>query len=172
MHKRGFCFFLSQRPAKRCEVARRQCWLYSKSYLMAKLVVAMGGRVAEELVYGEEEITTGASSDLQQVMSIARRMVTQWGFANDKLSTVAWESMEDGGMFGPPQSASPKTLAEIDVEVQKIVENAYQTCKKTLKENRELMDQLVERLIEVETVNYQEFAEMVMDHKTKNAIAA
>merc|ERR1712178_152570 len=73
---------------------RMESGLYSRRYLEGQLAVAMGGRVAEELVYGEDEITTGASSDLQQVMSIARRMVTQWGFANEKLSTTAWESMD------------------------------------------------------------------------------
>merc|ERR1712146_152454 len=64
--------------------------LYSRKYLEAQLAVALGGRVAEEIIYGDEEITTGASGDLQRVADIARRMVTQWGFASDSLSPTAW----------------------------------------------------------------------------------
>merc|ERR1719310_1399045 len=64
---------------------RLESGMYSKRYLEGQLAVALGGRVAEEIVYGEEEVTTGASNDLQQVRSIARRMVAQWGFANDQM---------------------------------------------------------------------------------------
>merc|ERR1719487_1030998 len=64
---------------------RLESGMYSKKYLESQLVVALGGRVAEEIIYGEDEVTTGASNDLQQVRSIARRMVAQWGFANDML---------------------------------------------------------------------------------------
>ena len=60
---------------------RLESGLYSKRYLKGQLAVALGGRVAEEIVYGEDEVTTGASNDLQQVRNIARRMVAQWGFA-------------------------------------------------------------------------------------------
>merc|ERR1719181_960511 len=65
--------------------------MYSKRYLQGNLAVALGGRVAEELVFGPEEVTTGASNDLQQVRNIARRMVTQWGYSKETLGAVAWE---------------------------------------------------------------------------------
>merc|ERR1719421_1934678 len=71
--------------------------LYSKRYLQGQLAVALGGRVVEEIVYGAEEITTGASGDLQQVRNIARRMVAQWGYTADSknnLGIVAWEMPE------------------------------------------------------------------------------
>merc|ERR1719169_329012 len=73
---------------------RLESGMYSKRYLEAQLCVALGGRVAEEIVFGEDEVTTGASNDLQQVRSIARRMVAQWGFANDAMGSapVAWET--------------------------------------------------------------------------------
>merc|ERR1719453_2750984 len=63
---------------------RMESGMYTKKYLCSQLVVALGGRVAEEIVYGTDEVTTGASNDLQQVRNIARRMVAQWGFANDQ----------------------------------------------------------------------------------------
>merc|ERR1719284_1526190 len=71
---------------------RMESGLYSFKYLKGQLAVALGGRVAEELAYGAEEVTTGASNDLQQVRNIARRMVTQWGFAKDQLGATAWET--------------------------------------------------------------------------------
>merc|ERR1712087_1029872 len=64
---------------------RLESGMYSKRYLEAQLAVALGGRVAEEIIFGEDEVTTGASNDLQQGRSIARRMVAQWGFAFDNL---------------------------------------------------------------------------------------
>merc|ERR1719472_714899 len=71
---------------------RMESGMYSKKYLKGNLAVALGGRVAEELVFGPEQVTTGASNDLQQVRNIARRMVTQWGYSKNKLGAVAWES--------------------------------------------------------------------------------
>merc|ERR1719482_1120827 len=89
---------------------RLESGMYSKRYLEGQLVVALGGRVAEEIVFGEDEVTTGASNDLQQVRSIARRMVAQWGFANNGLggAPVAWEAPEGNGMLGP-KAASAET---------------------------------------------------------------
>merc|ERR1719426_724121 len=89
--------------------------LYSKRYLEGQLAVALAGRVVEELVYGVELITTGASGDLQQVRNIARRMVTQWGYSKDTLAPVAWEMPNGSGGAGP-QSASPETEKRIDAE--------------------------------------------------------
>merc|ERR1719277_1422951 len=86
---------------------RLESGMYSKKYLCAQLTVALGGRVAEELIYGKDEITTGASNDLQQVRNIARRMVSQWGFANEAMGNapVAWEA-PDGSSALAPRTAS------------------------------------------------------------------
>merc|ERR1719473_2137686 len=85
----GFTLFTP--PEERLETG-----MYTKKYLLAQLQVALGGRVAEEIIYGKDDITTGASNDLQQVRNIARRMVAQWGFVGDALgdAPVAWEPME------------------------------------------------------------------------------
>jgi len=141
---------------------RMSSGLYSKRYLQNQLAVALGGRVVEEIVYGEEEITTGASGDLQQVTNIARRMVTQWGYSKDKLAPVAWEV--DGSNWAGPKAASAETEERIDDEVKELVAGAYQVCKKMMSENRDLIEELVELLIEKETVDYRELAEMVVKY--------
>jgi len=138
---------------------RLESGMYSKKYLEAQLSVALGGRVAEEIIYGEDGVTTGASNDLQQVRNIARRMVAQWGFAFEQLGAVAWESTEGNGMM-QPRSASLDTEKAIDVEVQKIVQQAYDVCYKTLSDNKDFLDELTDKLVQVETVDYNELLEM------------
>jgi len=134
--------------------------LYSRRYLEARLMVALGGRVAEELAYGADDITTGASSDLQSVADLARRMVTQWGFSSDKLGATAWESPNGSG-FGMPQMASEATQQRIDFEVQAVVDRAYKTCKATLIANRKLLDELTNTLIKDETIGPEKVKELV-----------
>jgi len=140
---------------------RLESGMYTKRYLEAQLAVALGGRLAEEIVFGDDEVTTGASNDLQQVRSIARRMVAQWGFAMEELgdAPVAWETPNGNGMM-QPRAASPEMEAALDVEVQKIVDRAYVKCKEVLTENRALLDTLAEGLIEKETIDYDELAQM------------
>lgn len=146
--------------------------MYSKKYLCSQLVVALGGRVAEELVYGVEEVTTGASNDLQQVRNIARRMVAQWGFANFEMgqAPVAWEVPNGNGLQNE-QAASEKTEQEIDEQVQRLVQTAYDTCYKMLSDNRALMDVMVERLIEKENIDYDELNTMRDEHFDKQRAA-
>lgn len=139
---------------------RMSSGMYSKRYLKGQLAVALGGRVAEELVYGLEEVTTGASGDLQQVRNIARRMVAQWGYSKEKLGATSWEPPQGGGGFGP-QAASPETERLIDEEVKNLVAEAYTVCKDTLFSNRELLEELTDMLVEKETVDYQELADLV-----------
>merc|ERR1719261_1644077 len=126
---------------------RLESGLYSKRYLEGQLAIALGGRVAEEIVYGVNEVTTGASNDLQQVRSIARRMVTQWGYSKDKLGATAWETQQGSGGFGP-QAASPEMEALIDTEIKALVADAYAHCKKVLTDNREMLDEMTEMMIE------------------------
>merc|ERR1711871_1586695 len=91
----GFTLFTP--PEERLEVG-----MYSKRYLKSQLAVALGGRIVEEIVYGPEEITTGASGDLQQGRNIARRMVTQWGYSKETLGAVAWEGQNGADPFRDP----------------------------------------------------------------------
>jgi len=142
---------------------RLESGMYSKRYLMSQLAVALGGRVAEELVFGAEEITTGASNDLQQVRNIARRMVAQWGFSKEKLGAVAWESPQGAGGFGP-KAASEEREKAIDEEVKLLVAEAYVHCKKTLADNREMVDEMVEMMIEKETLDYKELQDLTLKY--------
>merc|ERR1712232_298868 len=140
---------------------RLESGMYSKKYLCSQLTVALGGRVAEEIIYGKDEITTGASNDLQQVRNIARRMVAQWGFANDKMgdAPVAWEA-PDGSSIMTATTASAKTEKLIDTQVVELVTEAYQTALKTLTENRAFLDALAEKLVDDETVDFRELQSM------------
>merc|ERR1711937_853180 len=150
---------------------RLESGMYSKRYLEAQLCVALGGRVAEEIVFGDDEVTTGASNDLQQVRSIARRMVAQWGFSLNKLGATSWESPDGNGGFGP-KGASPETEKAIDDEVREIVDVAYKKCKEILESNWPLMEDLTERLMEKENVDFVELYEMVGKYNPEMAEAA
>merc|ERR1740138_1177793 len=140
---------------------RLESGMYTKKYLEGQLTVALGGRVAEEIIYGKEEITTGASNDLQQVRNIARRMVAQWGFANSAMgrAPVAWETME-GNTWNSPKSSSEQTEEEIDEQVKKLVNKAFDITMETLKANREFLDAMAERLVEEETLDYTQLEAM------------
>merc|ERR1712078_971890 len=120
---------------------RLESGMYSFRYLCSQLTVALGGRVAEEIIYGKDEITTGASNDLQQVRNIARRMVSQWGFAHEAMNEgpVAWETMEGSTAFSA-KTSSAATEKEIDDQVKLLVKKAYQTTMQTLSANREFLD--------------------------------
>jgi cell division protease FtsH len=141
---------------------RMESGMYSKKYLCSQLEVALGGRVAEEIIFGKEEVTTGASNDLQQVRNIARRMVTQWGFANENMgeAPVAWEEPESRGQLMSARTASAATERQIDQEVKKLVSEAYRNCYQMLTENRALLDALTEKLIEEETVDFKQLQEL------------
>merc|ERR1719506_1665491 len=132
--------------------------MYSMKYLKSQLSVALGGRVAEELVFGTENVTTGASNDLQQVLRIARAMVTQFGYSKRTLAPTAWETGNESG-----KSSSSATSNSIDEEVKKLTQDAYDVCYQTLKANMPLMDALVERLLESETVDAGELQKLVFD---------
>jgi cell division protease FtsH len=134
--------------------------MYSLKYLKAQLAVALGGRVAEEIVFGVDGVTTGASNDLQQVRSIARRMVTQWGFAGDTLGMTAWEDAQ-GGPMGRTAVSEEKEKA-IDAEVAKLCDEAFQTTMMTLQTHRKLLDELTERLLEKETIDGFELNDIIL----------
>lgn len=129
--------------------------LYSRSYLENQLAVALGGRIAEELIFGEEAITTGASNDFQQVTRIARLMVTQVGFS-ENLGQIAWTSSGPsflGNQVGQPGEFSMKTASDIDEEVKKLVERAYRRAKDLIQTNMSLLHKTAELLMEKEVVD-------------------
>ena len=144
---------------------RMESGLYSRTYLQNQMAVALGGRVAEEIVYGEDEVTTGASNDLQQVASVARQMVTRFGMS-DKLGPVALGRAQGGMFLGRDIAAerdfSEDTAATIDSEVSDLVDVAYLRATKVLNDNRSVLDELAEMLVESETVDSQELQDLLI----------
>ena len=151
---------------------RMESGLYSRSYLQNQMAVALGGRVAEEIIYGEDEVTTGASNDLKQVASVARQMITKFGMS-DKLGPVALGRSQGGMFLGRDISAerdfSEDTAATIDSEVSILVEVAYERAKKALIDNRQVLEELTAMLMETETVDSQEFQDLLIRHEVKVA---
>ncbi len=144
---------------------RMESGLYSRTYLQNQMAVALGGRVAEEIVYGEDEVTTGASNDLQQVAQVARQMVTRFGMS-DKLGPVAL-GRSQGGMFlgrdiAAERDFSEDTAATIDEEVSELVDVAYKRATKVLVSNRSVLDELADMLVDLETVDAEQLQELLI----------
>jgi cell division protease FtsH len=151
---------------------RMDSGLYSRSYLQNQMAVALGGRVAEEIVFGEEEVTTGASNDLQQVARVARQMVTRFGMS-ERLGPVAL-GRQQGGMFlgrdiMAERDFSEETASAIDDEVRNLVEQAYRRAKAVLGENRAILNQLAQMLVERETVDSEELQDLLAVSDVKMA---
>ncbi|ACK71965.1 ATP-dependent metalloprotease FtsH [Gloeothece citriformis PCC 7424] len=151
---------------------RMESGLFSRSYLQNQMAVALGGRLAEEIIFGEEEVTTGASNDLQQVARVARQMVTRFGMS-DRLGPVAL-GRQNGNVFLGREIASDRdfsdeTAAAIDEEVRNLVDQAYRRAKEVLMNNRPILDQLASMLIEKETVDAEELQDILANNDVKMA---
>ncbi len=151
---------------------RMESGLYSRAYLQNQMAVALGGRVAEEIVYGEDEVTTGASNDLQQVASTARQMITRFGMS-DTLGPVALGRAQGGMFLGRDIAAerdfSEETAATIDKEVSELVDCAYKRATKVLVDNRAVLDELADMLVEQETVDAEELQELLINRDVRVA---
>ena len=134
---------------------------YSMKYVefTSQLAVAMGGRVAEEITFGKDNITSGASSDIEQATRVARAMVTRFGYS-DKLGTVAYgENNEEvflGMSMGRQQNISESTAQTIDAEVKRLVDQGYADARRILTDNKEGFVRLAEALLEYETLTGEE----------------
>ena len=133
-----------------------------KVQLLDKIAMTLGGRVAEEIIYGKEFITTGASNDLEKVTQMARSMVTKYGMS-ERLGNLAYGKSEDhvfmGRDFGHQRDYSEEIAAAIDEEVQRIVTEQYELAKTLLEENRDMLDTISHKLLEMETLDEKEFVE-------------
>jgi len=124
---------------------------YSREELEAKINVALGGRVAEEIIYGK--ITTGAESDIQQLTQIARQMVGRWGMS-EKIGPIAVLPSESAGPFLPGASeTSEETERLVDHEVRRMVDEAHATVTQLLSGHRQQLDGLAHALLEAETLD-------------------
>lgn len=134
---------------------------YTKSKLIKQMAMAMGGRAAEELVFGD--ITTGASSDISNATSMARNMVVEWGMS--ELGPINLGPQVDVGDWGKaymePARISDTMQGKVDGEIKKFVEGSFNEAKKVLKENKEKLDKLAKALVEKESLNQEEFEELM-----------
>ena len=134
---------------------------FPESYLRARIVGMLGGRAAEEIVYGTK--TTGAESDIEQATAIARRMVTRWGMS-DRLGLVQLAPRENPYLTVPGYSGanqfSEETAKVIDAEVLKIIGESHKEAKRLLTEHRKQLDALAEALVARETLNEQEILDV------------
>ena len=128
----------------------------------SKIAMAMGGKVAEELKFGKENITSGAASDIQQVSKIARAMVTQFGFS-EALGNVDYANEQQSflGSYQGQNQISPETQELIDAEVRKIVDEGYETAKRILTEKREEWERMAQGLLEYETLTGDEIRKVI-----------
>ncbi|MGK7949100.1 MAG: ATP-dependent zinc metalloprotease FtsH2 [Xenococcaceae cyanobacterium] len=140
--------------------------LITRSQLIARIAGAMGGRAAEEEIFGYDEVTTGAGGDLQQVSGMARQMVTRFGMSD--LGPVSLEG-QGGEVFlgaGLMNRAeySEEIAARIDDQVRQIAEHGHNLARKIVRENREAIDRLVDLLIEKETIDGEEFRQILAEY--------
>jgi len=142
--------------------------LISRSQLKARITGALGGRAAEDVIFGPAEITTGAGNDLQQVTNMARQMVTRFGMSD--LGPLSLESQMGEVFLGRDwmtrSEYSEAIAARIDAQVRTIVEQCYETAKQIMREHRAVMDRLVDLLIEKETIDGNEFRQIVAEYTT------
>ena len=132
--------------------------------------ILFGGRVAEEIVYGKNKVTTGASNDISVATSIARRMVTEWGMS-ESLGPVAYEEPESEVFLGRSvarrKNISDKTAEQVDKQIRQIIDMAYARTQKILSENRKELNFLAKALCEYETLTAEEIALVIKGEALK-----
>ncbi len=141
-------------------------YTYSRDYLMTRLALMFGGRVAEELIFGH--MTTGAGDDIEKATELSRKMVCEWGMSKE-LGPMTFGKREQqvflGRDFAHHQDYSEHTAVEIDREVRKIVEDAYQKAKQILSDHLPLLHAVAERLLEKEVLDGSEVESMALAFK-------
>ena len=141
----------------------RDSYSYHRDKMHANLSVSMGGRVAEELIFGYDKVSSGASSDIQYATSLARDMVTQWGMS-DAMGPLQYEEKQEGYLgYGGTQRAamSDETAKKIDSEIRKLVEGAHKRATKLLKKHDKQLHLLANAMLEFETLSGDEIKELM-----------
>ncbi|HFB64996.1 MAG TPA: ATP-dependent zinc metalloprotease FtsH [Aeromonadales bacterium] len=144
---------------------------YSKQYILSQLASLYGGRVAEEMIFGDDMVTTGASNDIERATDLARKMVTQWGLSK-QLGPMTYTE-EEGEVFLGRSVTKHKHIAEettetIDKEIRKIIDNAYKKAWSILEEHKDVLHKMAEALIYYETLNQKQIA-LLMEGKELTA---
>ena len=137
-----------------------------KQQLLDRITMILGGRVAEEIIYGKDNVTTGASNDLEKVSALAKSMVTTYGMS-EKMGTLAYGKEQEhvfmGRNFGNTRDFSEEIAADIDKEIKKIVDKQYDLAKQLLTDNKDMLEYIAKQLLEKETLDEQEFEELMRD---------
>jgi cell division protease FtsH len=140
----------------------------SLEQMTSRLAIMMGGRVAEELIFGKEKVTSGAASDIEQATRLARMMVTRWGLS-DELGTVAYGENQDEVFLGMSvsrqQNISESTAQKIDAEIRRLVEAGHQEARRILREKRADLETLAKGLLEFETLSGEEITDLLNGKK-------
>ena len=140
--------------------------LISRAQILALITSILGGRAAEEVIFGDAEITTGAGNDLEKISSLARQMVTRFGMSD--LGPLSLENQSGevflGRDFVARNEYSEEIAARIDSQVHTIIQHCYEQAKQIIQENRTLIDRLVEILVEQETIEGDKFRQIVAEH--------
>ncbi len=141
--------------------------LISRAQLLARVTATLGGRAAEEIVFGKEEVTTGAGQDLQQLTNLAKQMVTRFGMSDFGLLALENQNSEVflGRDLMTRSEYSEEITARVDAQVRQIISHCHQQALKLLQDNRVLMDRLVDLLIEQETIDGDDFRKIVAEYK-------
>jgi cell division protease FtsH len=142
----------------------RDSYSFHRDKMYANLSVAMGGRVAEELVFGYDKVTSGASGDIQMATNLAKAMVTQWGMS-DKLGPLQYTENQEEVFLGHSvtrqQNVSEKTAELIDAEVKRLVLEGYERAKHLLETNRDQLESVAQALLEYETLTGEEIKKAI-----------
>ncbi|MEM8545593.1 MAG: cell division protein FtsH, partial [Cyanobacteria bacterium P01_H01_bin.119] len=140
--------------------------LISRAQILARITGALGGRAAEDVIFGDSEVTTGAGNDLQQVTNMARQMVTRFGMSD--LGPLSLEGQQGEVFLGRDwmnrSEYSNDIASRIDDQVRHIVEQCYEDAKRIVRENRLVIDRLTDLLIERETIDGDEFRQIVSEY--------
>jgi len=143
---------------------------YSKRYLLGRIASMYGGRIAEEMLYGVDGVSTGAQNDIQQATQMARNMVTKWGLS-DKMGPLLYAEDEGEVFLGKTQGASHTnhvsghTAKLIDEEVRRIIDQCYDIAYKTLEDNRDKLELMKDALMEYETIDADQIAAIMKGDK-------
>ena len=142
----------------------------SMTYLTSRLSILFGGRIAEEMILGKENVSTGASNDIQVATNIARKMVTEWGMS-DTMGPIAYEEPEGqvflGYSISKRKNMADSTALMVDKEIRRIIDEAYKRTEKLLKEHKKELDILAHGLVEYETLSGEEITKLLAGKKIR-----
>ncbi len=142
----------------------RDKYSQSKIALESSIATLFGGRIAEAMIYGEDEVTTGASNDIARATTLAKNMVTKWGLS-DKLGPQMFTKDEYEEELG---AASGDTLKIIDAEVKRILDENYDNAEKVLKENEDILHAMAKALMKYETINSDQIDDLMARRPVRN----